>query len=72
LIIIIFRGLKTESVGILDKILELERKEHDEQNPQAKTVIQRQIGAVDGQIDKAVYELYGLTEEEIKVVEGEK
>lgn len=29
------------------------------------------IAALDRQIDEAVYELYGLTEEEIKVVEGE-
>jgi len=34
-----------------------------------KTVLQRQIYARDKQIDKLVYELYGLTEEEIKVVE---
>jgi hypothetical protein len=30
-----------------------------------------QIGVVDKQIDEAVYWLYGLTEEEIKVAEGE-
>jgi hypothetical protein len=30
-----------------------------------------QIDAVDKQIDKLVYQLYGLTEEEIKIVEGE-
>jgi hypothetical protein len=59
-------------VALVDKMLELKRKEHDEPNPQAKTVIGRQIGAVDGQIDEAVYKLYGLTEEEIKVVEGER
>jgi hypothetical protein len=35
-----------------------------------KTVIQRQIEATDKQIDQLVYELYGLTEEEIKIVEG--
>lgn len=29
-----------------------------------------QIDATDRQIDKLVYELYGLTEEEIAVVEG--
>jgi hypothetical protein len=29
-----------------------------------------QIGAVDEQIDEAVYRLYGLTEEEINVVLG--
>ena len=36
----------------------------------AKTVLQRQIDATDGQIDRLVYELCGLTEEEIKIVEG--
>jgi hypothetical protein len=35
-----------------------------------QTIIQRQIEATDRQIDRLVYELYGLTEEEIKVVEG--
>jgi hypothetical protein len=34
-----------------------------------KTVIQRQIAATDREIDRLVYELYGLTEEEIKIVE---
>jgi hypothetical protein len=28
------------------------------------------IALSDGQIDKLVYELYGLTEDEIKIVEG--
>lgn len=31
---------------------------------------QRQIDAADKQIDNLVYDLYGLTEEEIKIVEG--
>jgi len=34
-----------------------------------RTVIGRQISAIDRQIDRLVYELYGLTEEEIEVVE---
>jgi hypothetical protein len=34
------------------------------------TSIQRQIDATDRQIDRLVYELYGLTEKEIPVVEG--
>jgi len=37
--------------------------------PQEKTALQRQIEATDKQIDKLVYKLYGLTEEEIKIVE---
>ena len=38
--------------------------------PNEIIVIQRQIDATDQQIDQMVYELYGLTEEEIKIVEG--
>ncbi len=38
--------------------------------PGDKTRIQRQIATTDKQIDKLVYELYGLTEEEIRIVEG--
>jgi hypothetical protein len=34
--------------------------------------IQRQIDSTDRQIDKLVYELYNLTEEEISIVEGKK
>jgi hypothetical protein len=37
---------------------------------QDKTLIQRQIEATDRQIDKLVYELYELTEEEIALVES--
>jgi adenine-specific DNA-methyltransferase len=35
-----------------------------------KTLLRRQIEAADGAIDKLVYELYGLTDEEIGIVEG--
>ena len=38
--------------------------------PQEKAVLERQIAATDGMIDRLVYELYGLTEAEIKLVEG--
>jgi len=36
---------------------------------QENTSIRRQIEATDAAIDKLVYELYGLTEEEIEIVE---
>ena len=35
----------------------------------AKELLQRQIDATDRQIDGLVYELYGLTEEEIGIVD---
>ncbi len=37
----------------------------------ACTRLQRQIDATDQQIDRLVYELYGLTDDEIQLVEGE-
>ncbi|HPL13788.1 MAG TPA: TaqI-like C-terminal specificity domain-containing protein [Candidatus Aminicenantes bacterium] len=36
-----------------------------------RKIIQRQIEATDREIDQLVYELYGLTKEEIRIVEGE-
>lgn len=52
-------------------MLELHKKLGAAKAPNEKTRLQREIDATDGQIDKLVYELYGLTEEEIKIVEGE-
>jgi len=37
-----------------------------------KTQLSHQIAATDGAIDTLVYEVYGLTEEEIEIVEGNK
>jgi type II restriction/modification system DNA methylase subunit YeeA len=35
-----------------------------------KNYLQRKCATLDKQIDELVYQLYGLTEEEIKIVEG--
>jgi type I restriction-modification system DNA methylase subunit len=59
-------------VLLVDKMLDLKQKEASELSVHLKTVITRQIDAIDKAIDTAVYELYNLTEDEIKVVEGEK
>ena len=53
----------------VDMITKLMKSEHQANMPQEKTALQRQIDATDKQIDNLVYELYGLTEEEIKIVE---
>jgi hypothetical protein len=37
--------------------------------PHDQTVLQNQLAATDRQIDRLVYELYGLTDEEIRIVE---
>ena len=57
-------------MSFVNEILELKQKETTEQNEQLKTAVTRQIEGIDEAIDKAVYELYGLTEEEIKIIEG--
>ena len=35
-----------------------------------KTMIQRQIDLMNNQVNNILYKLYGLTEKEIKIVEG--
>ena len=57
-------------VSFVDKVMQLKQKEAAEPNQQVKTMIARQIEGVEKAIDTAVYALYGLTEAEIKVVEG--
>jgi len=47
----------------LHKQLSAAKTSHD------KTAIQRQIDATDRRIDQLLYELYGLTDDEIRIVE---
>jgi len=56
-------GELVEQMLDLHKRLKLAKTAHD------KTILERQIDATDTQIDRMVYELYGLTDEEIKIVE---
>ncbi len=46
-------------------------KKLTQNTPQEIELINREIDAIDREIDRLVYELYGLTEEEIRLVEGE-
>jgi hypothetical protein len=57
---------------LVERMLDLHKQLAAAKIPAEKTRIQRQIDATDHQIDKLVYELYGLTEEEIRIVEGEE
>ena len=57
-------------VSLVDNMLELQKKYHGARMEQDKELYERQIRVVDAQIDRLVYDLYGLTEEEIKVVGG--
>jgi hypothetical protein len=57
-------------VKLVEQMLELHPKLAGARTPQEKTALERQITATDTQIDALVYELYGLTKEEIALVEG--
>ena len=56
-------------VSLVERMLDLHKRLAAEQTPHVKTVLQRQIEATDRQIDAFVYELYGLTEAEVRVIE---
>lgn len=49
---------------------EAEWEDYFLQEQQKAVAIKKEIDATDKEIDRMVYELYGLTEEEIKIVEG--
>jgi hypothetical protein len=57
-------------VTLVTQMLDLNKKMQDARLDQDKTLLSRQIEATDAAIDTLVYELYGLTPEEIAIVEG--
>jgi type II restriction/modification system DNA methylase subunit YeeA len=56
-------------VSLVDKILALTPKLRDARSDAERATLQNAITATDRQIDALVYELYGLTREEIELVE---
>ncbi|MFO0793188.1 MAG: TaqI-like C-terminal specificity domain-containing protein [Candidatus Brocadiaceae bacterium] len=58
-------------VALVDQMLELHKQLALAKTDHDIIVIRRQIDATERHIDQLVYELYGLTEEEIKIVEVE-
>jgi len=57
-------------VELVEQIVALYKRQANIMILHDKSIIQQQINLADQQIDRLVYELYGLTEEEIKMVEG--
>jgi hypothetical protein len=56
-------------VNLVKNMLELHKR--SSKTPYEQERLKREIDATDAQIDRLVYDLYGLTEEEIKIVEGD-
>jgi len=59
-------------VSLVERMLGLNKKLREAKVPGEKERLQREINATDKQIDNLVYKLYGLTDEEIAIVEGIK
>jgi hypothetical protein len=57
-------------IRLVERMLKLHKDLAEAKSPNDKVMLERQIKATDEAIDRLVYELYGLTEEEIRVVEG--
>ncbi len=55
-------------VGSVEKMLALTPKLRGATSESEKAALQNAITTTDAEIDRLVYELYGLTEEEIKIV----
>lgn len=56
-------------VAYVRSMIDLYKKLEETKTPHQITILERQVLSTDRQIDQLVYELYGLTEEEIKIVE---
>ena len=61
--------LHSDLIQIVERMLQLNKDLQKAKTSHKKEVIQRQIIATDKQIDKLVYKLYDLTDEEIAIVE---
>jgi len=60
---------RDQIIAFVQQVLDLHERLAAAKTPHEKTALQRQIEATDRQIDQLVYELYGLTEDEIRIVE---
>ena len=59
-----------QMVKLVEQMLDLSKRQSAAKTPQEQTGLARQITATDTQIDALVYQLYDLTPEEIRIVEG--
>jgi hypothetical protein len=60
-------------VELVTRMLDLKRQQArapKKQSPSARQLLDQKLAITDQQIDALVYELYGLAEEEVRIVEG--
>ena len=57
-------------IQLVDQMLEAKKQLASAKTDSEKDYLEKKCSTIDRQIDALVYELYELTEEEIKIVEG--
>jgi hypothetical protein len=66
------KGKHDKMVSLVDSMQTLHKQLSAAKSESQKDVIQRQIDATDAEIDRLVYDLYGLTKDEIAIVQGKR
>jgi len=64
------KGRHDEMVAKVEAMLEAKKQLAKAQTDKDKTYYENKCAALDRQIDRLVFDLYGLTEDEIRIVEG--
>jgi len=64
------RARHKRMVKLVDSMLRLHKQLAAAKSEGQRGILQRQIDSTDTTIDRLVYDLYGLTEEEVAIVEG--
>ena len=64
------KQMHNKMIQMVESIIDLNLKKTETRSERDIELIQRQIDSTDREIDRLVYELYGLTDEEIKIVES--
>jgi hypothetical protein len=62
------KAMHDKMVSLVERMLALHKQ--SPRTPQEQEMVRREIESTDKAIDKLVYELYGLNEEEIRIVES--
>ena len=63
------RKTRTTLTGLVDRVITLHSAPNAARRPQVQARLRREIDATDRRIDQLVYELYGLTDDEVRLVE---
>jgi len=64
------KALHDKIVALVTSMMDLQKRISRTPSGQLHVILTRQIDSIDRRIDELVYELYGLTDEEIEIVEG--